>query len=283
MTDVRVEADPAVAELIGAHLPLVRHIVFQVAVRFPRHVDREELVRAGTLGLVEAAHRYSEARGVPFNRFAAQRIRGAILDGVRSADWAPRSVRTLARTVDAATHRLTGALGRVPNRVELARAVGVPVEELARLEVRIDRATLLGLDHPVGEAEEELVTLGESICGEGPDAVELLERRELHAYLRAAVRHLPERHRLVVVGYFLEDRSSTELAALLGVTVSRISQIRSEALRLLREVIADQYDGEVPALPVEGHDPVARRRAARASAVAASATWRERLAALPGD
>src|SRR5688500_20258640 len=86
-------------EVIEAHLPLVRHIVFQVAVHFPRHVDREELARAGALGLVEAARRFDDSRGVPFQRFAAQRIRGAILDTARSADWAPRSVRTLARTL----------------------------------------------------------------------------------------------------------------------------------------------------------------------------------------
>ena len=84
--------DNEVHRLIEEHLPLVRHVVFQVAVHFPRHVDREELATAGALGLVEAARRYDESRGVPFDRFAAQRIRGAILDAVRAADWAPRSV-----------------------------------------------------------------------------------------------------------------------------------------------------------------------------------------------
>src|SRR5215207_1540848 len=102
------------AKVIEEHLPLVRHIVFQVAVRFPRHVDREELARAGTLGLVEAARRYDGARGVPFERFAAQRIRGAILDAVRAADWAPRSVRTLARTLEETNQRLATSLGRPP-------------------------------------------------------------------------------------------------------------------------------------------------------------------------
>ena len=101
--------------LIEEHLPLVRHVVFQVAVHFPRHVDREELATAGALGLVEAARRYDESRGVPFDRFAAQRIRGAILDAVRAADWAPRSVRTLARKLEAVEQRLATELGRVPN------------------------------------------------------------------------------------------------------------------------------------------------------------------------
>ena len=102
------------SKLIEQHLPLVEHIVFQVAVHFPRHVDREELARAGALGLVEAARRYDESRGVPFDRFAAQRIRGAILDAVRAADWAPRSVRTLARKLESVEQRLATELGRVP-------------------------------------------------------------------------------------------------------------------------------------------------------------------------
>ena len=85
------------AQLIEQHLPLVNHVVLQVAVRFPKYVDRQDLARAGALGLVEAARRYDVTRGVPFDRFAARRIRGAILDSVRAADWAPRSVRTLGR------------------------------------------------------------------------------------------------------------------------------------------------------------------------------------------
>ncbi len=103
------------SRLIEQHLPLVKHIVFQVAVHFPRHVDRDELARAGALGLVEAARRFDESRGVPFDRFAAQRIRGAILDAVRAADWAPRSVRTLARRLEGVEQRLATELGRVPD------------------------------------------------------------------------------------------------------------------------------------------------------------------------
>src|SRR5829696_3623759 len=122
------------AKLIEQHLPLVRHIVFQVAVHFPRHVDREDLARAGALGLVEAARRYDESRGVPFDRFAAQRIRGAILDAVRAADWAPRSVRNLARRLEHVEQRLATQLGRMPSAEETAEALGVSQEELRRLQ-----------------------------------------------------------------------------------------------------------------------------------------------------
>ena len=101
---------------------------------FPRHVDRDELARAGALGLVEAARRYDEDRGVPFERFAAQRIRGAILDAVRAADWAPRSVRNLARKLEGAEQRLATELGRVPNKEEMSEALGMSQSELNRLQ-----------------------------------------------------------------------------------------------------------------------------------------------------
>src|SRR5437660_2289341 len=122
MTDTLTQTQDRMAT-IEQHLPLVQHVVFQVAVHFPRHVDREELARAGALGLIEAAHRYDPARGVPFERFAAQRIRGAILDAVRAADWAPRSLRNAARSVDTTRQRLANDLGRAPTLAEMAEAL----------------------------------------------------------------------------------------------------------------------------------------------------------------
>src|SRR5207344_1185128 len=110
--------------LVEANLTLVEQIVVQVAVNFPRHVDRGELVRAGVLGLVEAANRFDPTKGVPFDKFAARRIRGAILDAVRSADWAPRSVRALARQAASGEQRLASRLGRMPSMEELAQEVG---------------------------------------------------------------------------------------------------------------------------------------------------------------
>src|SRR3954453_4432401 len=103
------------AELIEQHLPLVNHVVLQVAVHFPRYVDRQELARAGALGLVEAARGFDESRGVPFDRFPARRIRGAILDCVRAADWAPRSVRTLGRKLEYVEQQLANADGELPS------------------------------------------------------------------------------------------------------------------------------------------------------------------------
>lgn len=270
------EASLEASRLVEEHLPLVNHVVFQVAVHFPRHVEREELVRAGALGLVEAAKRYDDSRGVPFNRFAAQRIRGAIIDAVRSADWAPRSVRTLARRLDQVEQRLASQLGRVPSLGETAEALGMSREELDQLRDKLFRSVVLAFEHLVGDTDDEELTLVDILAD--PDELEPsqeLESRELHAYLRDAVALLPERHRMIVVGYFIEDKTSEELARFLGVTESRVSQMRTEALGMLRQGIEAQY--VAPEHRVAPDGLVARRRANYADAIAAAAAPGDRI------
>jgi RNA polymerase sigma factor for flagellar operon FliA len=265
--------------LIEEHLPLVKHIVFQVAVHFPRHVEREELARAGALGLVEAARRYDESRGVPFDRFAAQRIRGAILDAVRAADWAPRSVRTLARRLDAVEQRLASQLGRVPSAAEMAEELGMTRAELDHLQARMFRSVVLALEHEVTDDTDDELTLVDVITDRSAvEPLDELEAREMHAYLRDAVALLPERHRLVIVGYFLEGRTSLDLARFLGVTESRVSQLRSEALLMLKEGIEAQYRPAVTEPPV---GRVARRKATYAAAISTASEWKDRLTAVP--
>lgn len=267
--------------LIEANLPLVKHIVFQVAVHFPRHVDREELARAGALGLVEAARRYDDDRGVPFDRFAAQRIRGAILDAVRAADWAPRSVRTLARRLESVEQRLATELGRVPTLAEMAEVMGIEITELTRLQDRVFRSVVLALEHEVTDDDDEDLTLVDVLVDRSQvEPSEELESRELHAYLRDAVHLLPDRHRLVIVGYFLEGRTSHELARFLGVTESRVSQLRSEALEMLRDGIDAQYSGE-STINEEPSGRVARRKAAFASHIGEASQWKNRLDETP--
>jgi RNA polymerase sigma factor for flagellar operon FliA len=243
-------------------------------------VDREELARAGALGLVEAARRFDESRGVPFERFVAQRIRGAILDAVRAADWAPRSVRNLARRLEEVEQRLATELGRVPSMREMAEALDISGDELANLQDRMFRSVVLALEHEVTEDAEEELTLVDVLRDRTTlEPPEELELRELFAYLRDAVVLLPERHRLVIVGYFLEDRTSLDLAELLGVTESRVSQVRSEALQMLREGIEAQYNADaarVDQLEV-ARGRVARRKASYAVAIRDASGWRSRL------
>jgi RNA polymerase sigma factor for flagellar operon FliA len=288
VAEARTVLDRRTTMLIEEQLPLVKHIVFQVAVHFPRHVDRDDLARAGALGLIEAARRWDEDRGVPFDRFAARRIKGAILDAVRAADWAPRSVRVVARRLEQAEQRLTAELGRMPSSGEVADALGMPAEELARLSDRVYRSVVLALEHPVAGENDEVVRLADMLCDTlTPAPDEQLEDRELLGYLHDAVNLLPERHRLVIVGYFLEARTSVELATFLGVTESRISQIRSEALEMLRSGIEAQYDGAT--LTVAPPDASRRRIGVRlaergdeyADAIRRASEWQSRLTRRP--
>jgi RNA polymerase sigma factor for flagellar operon FliA len=279
MTTVPGTRNVEAMETVEQYLPLVEQIVIQVAVNFPRHVDRGELVRAGVLGLVEAAHRYEESRGVPFDRFAARRIRGAILDAVRSADWAPRSVRAMSRRADAAEQKLASDLGRVPTIEELAEQLGTSRADLMHLRDRVFRSVVLALDYRLGDEDEDLSLVDVLVDRTASEPSEELESREMKSYLRDAVGLLPERHRLVVVGYFLEGRTSEELADFLGVTESRISQLRSEALQMLKEGIEAQY---IPARGEEETSPlnpgrVARRKAAYAAAISVNSDWKTRL------
>ncbi len=262
-------------ERIEKHLPLVKHVVFQVAVHFPRHVDREELARAGALGLVEASRRYDEDRGVPFERFAAQRIRGAILDSVRAADWAPRSVRLLARRLESTEQYLASELGRVPTLQEMATELGVGMDELSKLRDRLFRSVVLALDHETSsDADEDLTLVDVLEDANSIEPSEELETRELHSYLRDAVSLLPERQRFVIVGYFLEGKTSQDLARFLGVTESRISQLRSEALRNLKLGIEAQFDDTDEEAPA---GRVAKRQAAYANALGDRSEWKDRL------
>jgi RNA polymerase sigma factor for flagellar operon FliA len=269
-----------VTALIEEHLALVSHVVFQVAVNFPRHVEREELARAGALGLVEAAKRFDESRGVPFNRFAAQRIRGAIIDAVRAADWAPRSVRALARSLDQAELELANRLGRAPSVAETATELGISRAELDRLRDRMFRSVVLAFDSLLGSSDGEELTLVDVLTDSSVvEPSEELEARELRAYLRDAVHLLPERHRIVVVGYFIEERTSTELATFMGVTESRVSQMRSEALAMLRDGIEAQYSED----ETEATGLIARRRAQYASSISAASGCGDRIARVAED
>jgi RNA polymerase sigma factor for flagellar operon FliA len=261
--------------LIEEHVPLVKHIVFQVAVHFPRHVEREELARAGALGLVEAAQRYSPERGIPFQRFAARRVRGAMIDSVRAADWAPRSVRRLSRRFDAMEQQLASELGRAPQTKETAEALGMKPAEVSKLRSQLYWSVVLALEHDVGgESGEDLNLLDILPDRANLEPDEQLEGRELYAYLQDAISLLPERHRLVIVGYFLEEKTSAELARFLGVTESRVSQLRSDAVEMLRQGITSQYE-DVEADSETGLR--AERRKKYANAIGEASDWRDRL------
>jgi RNA polymerase sigma factor for flagellar operon FliA len=259
--------------LVDAHLPLVEHLVLRVSANFPRHVDRSELIAAGSLGLVEAAMRYDAERGVPFGRYAARRIRGAVLDAVRSADWAPRSTRQLARQADAATQAFAARNGRTPTDEELSGELGIEADELAEMRGRVHRGVVQSLDTRSGE-DEGASPMDRLFDRSASGADEVLESEELKGYLRSALQHLPERHRIVVVGHYFEQRSFEELADFLGVTPSRISQLRADAVEMIKDGLEAQFTPAPEGKPV---GRVAIRQARFAAEIASHADYRSRL------
>lgn len=268
------DMEPRRAELIERHLPLVEHVVLRVAGNFPAFVDRTELISAGTMGLVEAAVRFDLDRGVPFAGYAHQRIRGAVLDVARSADWMPRSMRRLAREAAQATQELANEHGGTPSDEALAARLDVDVAELRRLRSQVEHGVARGLDSRQEldrhDDADQLVDRNE------PELVEQLEDAELKGYLRAGLDSLPERHRMIVVGLYLEGRSFEELAELLGVTPSRVSQLRSDAIEMLRDGIESQYRPRSTDRP-KGRVEI--RRARLSADIARHSDLRARLAA----
>jgi RNA polymerase sigma factor for flagellar operon FliA len=231
------------------------------------------------LGLVEASRRYDPDRGVPFRAFAAGRIRGAVLDHVRAADWAPRSLRRVARALDEAEHVLAAHHHRTPDAPEVAAAIGLSGEQLAHLRGRLDASVVVSLDAPVADGDATVVAvLADDAAVDPVAAVVSLEDR---GYLRDAVLALPARHRTVIVAYFLEGRTSEQIADHLGVTESRVSQLRSHALEMLREGIEAQYQpggvATVAGRRQAGLGRVARRKQGYAAAIRAASEPRRRL------
>ncbi len=235
--------------LVTEHLPLVGYIVRETASRMPRHLDTDDLAGAGALALVQAARAFDPSLGVPFARFASTRVKGSMIDHMRSRDWATRSLRSRARALDETVQALTNGLGRTPSAAEIAAAAGLSVAEVDEIRSGTDRATLLSLD-PIAHGEDGLA---ETLPDAAPGPEQALGSAERIGYLRDAIAELPERMRHVVSSYYLDQRPLTEIAAELGVTQSRASQLRAEGLDLLREALTALVDpdgGRPPATPV---------------------------------
>jgi len=254
---------PDVDELVRENLAIVGYQVNEMMARVPRHVHRDDLMSAGLAALAQAAMGYDATTGVPFARYASLRIRGALLDELRSMDWAPRGTRSRLRDLGAVEDRLTAKLGRRPDRSEVAAAWGTTPEEVDAVRGTGERS-VLSMDAYEGVIAESLPH-----GGLGPEE-QLLQDEQAH-YLHASVRALPERLRAVVQGLFFDDRSAADLAAELDVSESRISQLRSEAVRLMRDGMNAQLE---PALVEQVDRPggvIDRRRQAYFAAVAANA------------
>ncbi len=259
------ETREAFDEAVRSHMPLVGHIVRDVLSRVPGHVSRDDLTSAGLTALVVAARGYDPSRGVAFATYATTRVRGAILDELRAVDWASRSVRRRAREVEATRGTLAAQLGRAATDAEVASASGLSLEDVTRNAEDVNRASVLSL-HGFGETP-----LDEIVTSRAPSPEDEVEQGELTRYLVDAVAELPERLRVVVQGYFFGERPMADLAAELGVSESRISQMRAEALVLLKDVLHHAFSPEQVERQARPDGVVARRRDAYFAAVDARA------------
>jgi RNA polymerase sigma factor for flagellar operon FliA len=223
--------------LVVAYSPLVKYVAGRTGSGLPAHVEDSDLISYGMIGLIEAMERFEPLRQIRFETFAMQRIRGAIIDELRSLDWVPRSVRSRARDIEVANSKLEHELGRAPTDAELAERLGMNEEELQEALLQISNSSILALEElwMTPDASGDKVSLLDTIEDENaPDPQASLDTSEVKDRLSEAIQDLPERETLVVALYYFENLTLREIGEVLGVTESRVSQLHSKAVLRLR-------------------------------------------------
>jgi RNA polymerase sigma factor FliA len=222
--------------LILTYAPLVKFVAGRLGASLPAHVDEQDLVSYGLLGLIGAIERFDPDREIKFETYAISRIKGAIIDELRSLDWVPRSVRTRAREIERAIADLERNLMRAPTDEEIASKIGITESELEDALTEISRSSMAALDElwtPQGGGDQ--IALIDTIEDtSGPDPEISLEQTELKEALGEAIARLPEREKLVVTLYYYEELTLREIGEVLGVTESRVSQLHTKAVLRLK-------------------------------------------------
>jgi RNA polymerase sigma factor for flagellar operon FliA len=239
--EYRRSGDAAVRDrLILTYAPLVKYVAGRLGSGLPAHVDENDLVSYGLLGLIAAIERYDPARDIKFETYAIARIKGAIIDELRALDWVPRSVRSRAREIERAIAELESKLGRAPNDEEIAAKVGISVEELEESLTDISRSSIAALDELWSvSGEGDQISLMDTIEDtSGPRPAEVLDEVELREVLADAIARLPEREKLVITLYYYEELTLREIGEVLGVTESRVSQLHTKAILRLKSRLA---------------------------------------------
>lgn len=227
--------DPVRNALLEENLNLVYHVARKMGHKGSGEIEFEELVSAGTMGLMDAIDKFEPERGLAFSTFAVPRIRGAILDELRRLDSVSRTVRRKQRDVDTAREELTAKLGRTPNDDELADELNIDLETLWRWRQDMERAVQVSLDSPAGEDDASQGTLVDVLIDDDAATPEqILDQQEEVELLKREIAALDEQERTVLGLYYYEELKLREIADVLELTVSRISQIRTKAIKTLR-------------------------------------------------
>jgi RNA polymerase sigma factor for flagellar operon FliA len=225
---------------LSKYAPLVKYVVDRMALHLPKSVERDDLTSAAIIGLFDALEKYDAGKGTKFETYAIWRIRGAILDELRSLDWASRSIRRKARTVEEAARDLGQKLGRAATEEEVAEALNLSPVELSRLMDEVHGTALLSLSKAVtGDEDQDFIQLEDIVDDPSQtDALELLENEESKEVLMETIDGLPEQQRLVVALYYYEEMTLKEIGEALHISESRVSQIHTRAVKTLKARLA---------------------------------------------
>ena len=230
-------SDRAREQLVVAYSPLVKYVAGRMSSGLPAHVEEADLISYGLIGLINAIERFDPEREIKFETYAITRIKGAIIDELRALDWVPRSVRARAREIERVHGRLEHRLHRTPSDEEMAKELGITIEEFQESLMKISNSTVVALDElwAVSDSSGDSVSLLDTLHDpDAPDPQELLDASELKDRLADAISALPEREKLVIALYYYENLTLREIGEVLGVTESRISQLHTKAVLRLK-------------------------------------------------
>jgi RNA polymerase sigma factor for flagellar operon FliA len=232
--------------LVVAYSPLVKYVAGRTAAGLPQHIEEADLVSYGMVGLISAIERFDPSREIKFETYAIMRIKGAIIDELRTLDWVPRSVRSRAREVERANAKLEHTLQRAPTDNEIAVELDISVDELNDSLIAISHASMVALDElwSVSDSSGDQVSLMETIeDSRAPDPAKALDMGDLKDRIAESIARLPEREKLVIALYYYENLTLREIGEVLGVTESRVSQLHTKAvLRLRSRMQEDLFD-----------------------------------------
>ena len=223
--------------LILTYAPLVKFVAGRLGSGLPAHVDENDLVSYGLLGLIGAIERYDPERDVKFETYAMARIKGSIIDELRAMDWVPRSVRSRAREIERAIAQLEAKLHRAPTDEEIAAKLSITVEDLDDSLTDIARSSIAALDElwTISSGSGDQVALIDTIEDtQGPEPQSALDQNELREAIAESISRLPEREKIVVTLYYYEELTLREIGEVLGVTESRVSQLHTKAILRLK-------------------------------------------------
>lgn len=236
--------DPELRQrLLDRYLPLVRNVAGRMAINFPRSVELCDLVNTGVIGLIEAFRNFDPDRGVKFETYAVPRIRGAILDELRSLDWVPRSTRAKAREIERSLLSFENDYGRPPSDAELAKKLRITVDELYDSLEDVSKTALLSLDELIfREEDNRQVPRIETVEDQAANTtLKKLERGELQTFLVGAIERLTEQEKLVIALYYYEELTLKEIGEVMKISESRVSQIHTKAVLKLRGMVREKF------------------------------------------